>query len=149
LLQSRWVVFAILALAVPVAGQRAAPTDTAALRREIEQLNRGMVDAVNRGDLKGAAAFYADDAVVRTATSVVAAGRTAIDRYFESIGKATWQLDVIAVGGHPDAPYQVGRSTLIHGTGPNTSIVNFVVYWKRQANGQLRILLDYYHSAGR
>ncbi len=136
----------LLAMTAPVVAQRGVTGDTAALRREVEQLNRGMEAAVNRGDLKGAAAFYADDAVVRTAREVVAAGRTAIDRYFESIGKASWKLDVIAVGGHPDAPYQVGKSTLIHGTRPDTSIVSFVVHWKRQPGGQLKILLDYYHS---
>ena len=69
---------------------------------------------------KGAAAYYADDAVVRTARSVVAQGRGEIDRYFADIGKATWKLDVIQVGGDAQAPYQVGRSTLIHGTRPDT-----------------------------
>jgi ketosteroid isomerase-like protein len=126
-----------------------ASSDTTALRREIEQLNRGMEAAVNRGDLLAAAAFYADDAVVRTLNGVVAQGRTAIDGYFRSIGKAQWKLDVIAVGGAADSPYQVGRSTLIHGSRPDTSIVGFLVIWKRQRTGQLRIALDYYHGLPR
>jgi ketosteroid isomerase-like protein len=129
--------------AAPLAAQQA--PDTVALRREIEQLNRGMEAAVNRGDLKGAAAFYADDAVVRGPRGVVAQGRASIDRYFMDIGKATWKLAVIQVGGDRNAPYQVGRSTLIHGARPDTSIVSFVAYWKRQPDGKLRILLDYYH----
>ncbi len=108
-----------------------------------------MEAAVNRGDLLAAAAFYADDAIVRTQTEVVAQGRTAIDCYFQSIGRAQWKLDVIEVGGHPDSPYQVGRSTLIHGARPDTSVVGFVVVWKRQSDGQLRILLDYYHGLPR
>ena len=107
-----------------------------------------MEAAVNRGDLLAAAAFYADDAVVRTATSVVAKGRAAIDRYFQSIGQArSWKLDVRDTGGPRDMPWQVGRSTLVHGAKPDTSVVDFLVIWKRQPDGQLRIMLDYYHSA--
>lgn len=142
-------VIASLLAASPLPAQTPAQADTSALFREVEALNRGMEAAVNRGDLKGAAAFYADNAIVRTARSIIVQGRAAVDRYFESIGKATWKLDVIQVGGHKDAPYQVGRSTLIHGTKPDTSVVSFVVYWRRQKDGQLKIELDYYHSAPR
>ncbi|MGH7471689.1 MAG: DUF4440 domain-containing protein [Longimicrobiales bacterium] len=139
---------ALMGASAGATAQRA-PADSAALRREIEQLNRGMEAAVNRGDPLAAAAFYADDAVVRTLRGEDARGRAALDRYFQGFGKAQWKLDVIQVGGHPDAPYQVGRSTLIHGARPDTSIVGFVVVWKRQNNGQLRIVLDYYHGVTR
>jgi ketosteroid isomerase-like protein len=124
--------------------QTPASRDTSALFREVEALNRGMEAAMNRGDPGGAAAFYADNAIVRTPRAVVVRGRAAIDRYFEQIGKASWKLDVMQVGGHPDAPYEVGRSTLIYGARPDTSIVNFLVYWRRQPNGQLKIEMDYY-----
>ena len=125
-----------------------ATTDTAALRREVEQLNREMEAAVNRGDLKGAAAYYADDAIVRTAGQVVAQGRRAVDEYFTGIAHAkSWKLDVIQVGGTRDNAWQVGRSTLVHGQPERTSVVQFLVIWRRQADGKLRIALDYYHSA--
>ena len=128
----------------------AATPDTSALRREIEALNRGMEAAINRGAPLEAAAFYADDAVVRTASSVVASGRKGVDDYFRSIGNVrSWKLDVNAVGGTHDQPYQVGRSTLVHGAPERTSVVDFLVIWKRQPDGTLRIVLDYYHSAGR
>lgn len=120
--------------------------DTAALRREVEQLNRDMESAFNRGDARGAAAYYADDAIVRTAGGIVAQGREAIDRYFLSIDHPkSWKLDVIQVGGTSDMAYQVGRSTLVHGSPERTSIVQFLVIWKRQSDGRLRMLLDYYH----
>ena len=123
-------------------------TDTAALRREVEQLNRGMEAAVNRGDLKGAAAFYADDAIVRTAGGIVAQGRQQVDAYFTGLANAkSWKLDVIQVGGTRDHAWQVGRSTLVHGQPERTSVVQFLVLWTRQRDGQLRISLDYYHSA--
>ena len=127
---------------------QAQATDTAALRREVEQLNRGMEAAFNRGDLKGAAAFYSDDAIVRTAGGIVAQGRKGVDEYFTGIGHPkSWKLDVIQVGGTRDHAWQVGRSTLVHGQPERTSVVQFLVLWTRQRNGQLRITLDYYHSA--
>lgn len=98
-----------------LAQQTPAP-DTSALYREVEQLNRGMEAAFNRGDLRGAAAFYADDAIVRTARSIVAQGRAALDQYFLDIADPkSWKLDVIQVGGTRDMAFQVGRSTLVHG----------------------------------
>jgi uncharacterized protein (TIGR02246 family) len=125
-----------------------ATTDTAALRREVEQLNRGMEEAVNRGDLKAAAAFYADDAIVRTAGQIVAQGRKQVDEYFTGIAHAkSWKLDVIQVGGTRDNAWQVGRSTLVHGQPERTSVVQFLVIWQRQRDGKLRVALDYYHSA--
>jgi ketosteroid isomerase-like protein len=142
---SRTLVIALSLFCAGSASAQQPANDTTALRREIEALNRGMEDAVNRGDLKGAAAFYADNAIVRTARRIIAQGRKQIDDYFAGIGKASWKLDVIQVGGDRDAPYQVGRSTLIHGARPDTSVVSFVVYWRRQTDGKLKIELDYYH----
>ena len=127
---------------------QSAATDTAALRRDVEQLNRGMEAAFNRGDLKGAAAFYADDAIVRTPGGIVAAGRDAVDRYFTGIDHPrSWKLDVIQVGGTREQAWQVGRSTLVHGQPERTSVVQFLVLWTRQPDGRLRISLDYYHAA--
>jgi ketosteroid isomerase-like protein len=142
------VVGLLVVSAQPLVAQRPASTDTVALRGEIEQLNRGMEAAVNRGDLLAAAAFYADDATVRTANGVDARGRGAIDGYFQGLANAkSWKLDLIQVGGTRDVAYEVGKSTLVHGQPERTSIVYFVVVWKRQPNGQLKIILDYYHSA--
>jgi uncharacterized protein (TIGR02246 family) len=127
---------------------QAVATDTTALRTEVEQLNRGMEAAFNRGDLKGAAAFYADDAIVRTARGIVAHGREQVDDYFTGIGHPkSWKLDVIQVGGTHDHAWQVGRSTLVHGQPERTSVVQFLLVWTRQRDGRLRITLDYYHSA--
>lgn len=55
-------------------------------------------------------------------------------------------LSLIDVGGHPDSPYQIGRSTLVT-SGPNgdrTSIVEFLAIWRREADGRLRMVVDYY-----
>ena len=130
------------------AGAQATPTpDVAALRREVESLNRQMEAAFNRGGLKGAAAFYADNAVMRSAHEVAAQGRAAIDRYFRGISNPkSWKLDVYGVtAGVSNTVYETGMSTLVSGSPERTSKFQFLVVWQRQSNGALRIVLDYYH----
>jgi ketosteroid isomerase-like protein len=126
----------------------AAQRDTA-LWREVETLNREMEAAFNRGDLKGVAAFYADNAVVRNAQGVSANGRQQLDAYWAGIkdGKR-WTLDVLGVTAaeNTNLVYETGRSTLVSGSPEHTSIVGFLVVWQRQPTGKLKILLDYYHS---
>jgi len=144
---SRFVITCALLLLAPGSSMAQTPAadTTSKLFREISALNRAMEASVVGGSAKGAAAFYADDAIVRTPRRIVVRGREAVDRYFAQISNAlSWKLDVIQVGGHVDAPWQVGKSTLISGTRPDTSVVNFVVYWRRQPDGKLKIELDYY-----
>ena len=48
--------------------------------------------------------------------------------------------------GHVPVPYQIGRSTLVT-TGPNgdrTAVVEFLVVWRREPGGNLRMVVDYY-----
>jgi uncharacterized protein (TIGR02246 family) len=124
-----------------------APAQNPALRAEIQALSDSMVAAFNAGDMLAVARFYADDARVDGERGELVKGREAIDRYWASIRNAkSWKLDVIDVGGHPDHPYQIGRSTLVTG-GPNgdrTSVVEFVAIWRREADGTLRMVVDYY-----
>lgn len=138
-------VVALCSLPAVTIAQSPAPDTTTAVFREVAALNRAMEAAAAGADARGAAAFYTDDGVIRTARRILVRGRAAIEQYFAQIKNALWKLDVIQVGGHPDAPYQVGRSTLIHGARPDTSVVEFVVYWRRQPDGTLRIELDYFH----
>ena len=144
------VVAAGLALfSAEIANGQATPSrDANAVRREVDSLNRAMEAAVARGDLKGAAAFYADNAVVRSAHSVEAQGRAAVDRYFLGISNAkSWKLDIYGVTAARESNlvYQTGRSTLVHGSPERTSVVQFLVVWERQRDGALKIVLDYYH----
>lgn len=126
---------------------QAAPGDTSAIRREVEAQFRKMEEAFNRGDILAAASYYTDDAVVRTPDAVAAAGRNAVDAYFTGIqAPKDWRLEAFAVGGPPDAPFTVGRSVLRHGNPMRTSVVRFLLIWRRDADGQLRIALDYYHA---
>lgn len=112
-------------------------------RAEIERINREMTAALERGDGLTVARVYADDARIVGPKRQEVKGREAIDRYWTRIKDAKWTLDVIEVGGTRDDAYQIGRSTLTSGGG--TYICDFVVIWKRDPAGKLRIHLDLYN----
>jgi ketosteroid isomerase-like protein len=117
------------------------PPAKKALWQEIRAVNDSMEAAYNRGDMKAVSAFYADDARM-TGGGSMTAGRAAFDAYWASAGRSggTWKLEVHKVGGSRELAYQNGRSTLTTANGP--MVVDFVVIWKRDAKGGLRILMD-------
>jgi ketosteroid isomerase-like protein len=79
-------------------------------------------------------------------------GRENLDRYWQSItNPKSWRLDVFEVGGSRDEPWQLGRSTLVTTSASGqdqSSIVDFIVLWRRQSDGQLRIYIDMYPGGG-
>ena len=121
---------------------------SSALRQEIDSLNRAMEQAFAKGDMMAVARFYADDAKLMGPRGSDVSGRAAIDRYWTGIkGAKSWKLEVLDVGGDRTTAYQVGRSTLVttREAADQTSVSRFVVIWKRQPDGRLRIALDFYH----
>jgi ketosteroid isomerase-like protein len=143
-----FIIASILASTALAAQQTASPAP-AALHAEVTRLNEEMVAAFQRGDRAAVARFYADDARIVGPSRRVVQGREAIDRYWASIGSpAEWRLDVVEVGGSANEVYQLGVSTLTSprrdGT-PDTYTCDFVVIWKRQPDGRLRITLDQYN----
>ena len=122
--------------------------DNAALRREIVEANRRMVEAMKRGDLAGVARFYADDAMILFHRGRKIQGRQAVDNYWTSIkGAKDWKLDVIEVGGSRDEAYQIGKSSFtseVNGK-ESTYTCDFLVIWKRQKDGALKIYVDIYN----
>ena len=121
---------------------------TSALRAEVEAVNRQMENAFNRGDLMAVSAFYADDALLKGPRGFEVRGRAAIDTFWKSIqNPKSWKLEAFDIGGNRDEAYQYGRSTLVQAGSPNdrTAVTNFVVIWKRGADGKLRIALDFYN----
>jgi ketosteroid isomerase-like protein len=118
-----------------------------ALHREIRAVNDSMVAAFNSGNMLAVARFYADDARVDGEKGAVVQGRAALDKYWNDIRNAkSWKLEIIAVGGPKDFPWQVGRSTLVQSSpqGDRTSVVEFLALWRRESGGGLRMVMDYY-----
>src|SRR5688500_13468482 len=60
----------------------AAVPDTAALRRALERVNALELDAIQRGDARAAAGFFAEDAVLLPPDGRVLRGRAAIEAYW-------------------------------------------------------------------
>jgi ketosteroid isomerase-like protein len=112
-------------------------------RAEIERLNREMTSALERGDGLAVAGVYADDARIAGPKHQTIEGREAIDGYWSRIKDAKWTLEVREVGGSKDDAYEIGVSTLTSTRGTYTC--DFVVIWKRGADGKLRIHLDLYN----
>jgi ketosteroid isomerase-like protein len=128
-----------------------AQTDREAIRKEVEEVNRAMEAAFNRKDLLAAARFYADDATIIGPRGERVRGRERIDQYWTSIrNPVSWKLDVLEIGGSRDEPWQVGRSTLVTGNPPevHSSITDFIVLWRRQRDGTLKIYIDMYPGGG-
>ncbi|MBA3557308.1 MAG: DUF4440 domain-containing protein [Gemmatimonadaceae bacterium] len=124
------------------------PFTDSTLRAEVAALNTAMVAAFNR-DPATVAPFYADSARIVGPKRQTVKGRAAIDRYWANIRKpATWTLEVVQVGGSRAEAYQIGVSSLTSTSSDGrqgTYVCDFVVIWKRQADGTLRIVLDLYN----
>lgn len=145
---------AVLAVAMAVACAPAPTTRETSvvragnLRAEVDSLNRAMVAAFDSSPAR-VARFYSDSARIVGPRRSTVRGRTAIDSYWASIPEsATWTLEVVSVAGSHDDVHQVGVSRLTSprrdGT-PSTYECDFVVLWKRQPDGTLRIMLDLYN----
>jgi uncharacterized protein (TIGR02246 family) len=121
------------------------------VRREITRLNRGMEQAFRDADPAAVAAFYAEDAVmIGPGTRVEGSG--AILEYWKRISDPiNWTLEVREVTGTGEIVHQTGRShlTYLDGLEERTSIVDFVLVWRRQEDGSYKIAIDSYHDPQR
>jgi hypothetical protein len=74
-------------------------------------------------------------------------GRAAIDSYWVARPRPeSWNIETLEVGGSRDQPWQHARSMRINRTaaGADTSYTTFILVWKRDSAGKLRIYLDLY-----
>jgi ketosteroid isomerase-like protein len=128
-----------------VKDKTAPPAD---VREKIVAANRQMVETFKRGDLRGVAAFYADDAMIFSHRGKKIQGRAAIDQYWTNIKNAKdWKLEVIELGGDKESVWQIGKSSLTttYNGADQTYVCDFVVLWKRQADGTYKIYVDIYN----
>lgn len=110
------------------------------LRAEIDALNRRMVEAFKH-DPAAVATFYTDAAAI-VGGGQRAQGRAAIDDYWrQGTMFASWSLETLETGGHPDAPWQYGRS-VAQGRSGRTMETFFVGLLRRQSGGDLKFQID-------
>ena len=112
------------------------------VRQQVEALHAAMVAAFT-ADPASTTRFYTDDAgVVGGGMRVV--GRASVDNYWKSISPgSTWKLEVLDVGGIPEAPWVHGRSTLTGGSG-RVSLTEYIGLLQRGSDDQLRFRVDAY-----
>ena len=112
------------------------------LKKQVEALHTAMVSAFTANP-PSTTKFYTDDAGV-VGGGFRAVGRAAVDDYWKSMGPGyTWKLEVLDVGGIPEAPWVHGRSTL---TNPNgrVSLTEYIGLLQRGVDEQLRFRVDAY-----
>lgn len=114
---------------------------------EIEERNRHMEQQFRDGNLLGVADLYADDAVLLDSRGERITGRDEIDAYWTAIeSPVDWKLEIRRIYGSDTLAYELGRShlsTLRDGM-PHTSVVDFLVLWRREKSGEWKIELDAY-----
>ena len=120
--------------------------DTSSVVKQIMLLNQEMEDAFNKNDMARVAAFYADDGEI-VYDNYTVKGRTNLDNYWLDLkdkGRG-WKLTVVEIGGLGEFVYQLGKSDLKYiSQGKETrSITNFVLIWRKQADGTYKMFRDY------
>jgi uncharacterized protein (TIGR02246 family) len=144
----RGLAVAVSAAALLLASCRSAGArEEPAFVREITALNRRMEELFRAADLLGVADMYADDAQLLDHRGNVLTGRTEIDEYWSAIeNPIDWRLEIRKIRGSDVLAYEFGTSHLVtrrEGV-VQTSVVDFLVLWRRDAQGAWRIALDAY-----
>jgi len=119
----------------------------ALLRNEIRDATRRLEERFRTGDLLGVADAYADDALLIGPGGLRIEGRKEIDAYWSRIEEPIdWRLDVREIGGEGNLAYEIGTSrlTTVWEGEEQTSVVEFLLVWRRDEGGEWRIAVDTY-----
>jgi len=113
--------------------------------REIEALNRHLEEQFRASNLLGVADVYADDGVLLDARGERTAGREDIDAYWSAIeNPVDWRIEIKKIRGSEVIAYEVGTSYLTtrREGALVTAVSDFLLLWRRAADGAWRIELD-------
>ena len=117
-------------------------------RASIEAGNRAFTAAFRRGDARGVAELYTEDAQLIPPGSDVASGRSAIAAFWRTVmdtGARDLILDTTEVESAGDLAYEVGTVRVV-GEHSQVTEGRYVVVWKQQ-NGHWKIHRDIWNSA--
>jgi len=119
-----------------------------AVRAELDARIHDLLAAYRGNDPLAVAAVFADDATISGPNGLRVRGRAAIDSFWthRSLSPA-WTIETFQTGGGRDEPWQVARSTRVTTTAgrPDTTRTDFLLVWKRAADGKLRIYYDIFN----
>ena len=118
------------------------------VREFIEGLNREMDACLVRGDLRGYAAFYSNEATIIGSDKRKIQGREAVDRFcLEMTGVQEATAVVLDVGASGDFIYQVATSfARWNRNGEEGSYLCDCIYvWRKEEDDTYRIFLDAYN----
>jgi uncharacterized protein (TIGR02246 family) len=131
----------------------AAATDPGIVRQAIEAANAKAMDAMTRGDTATFLANYADDAVVMMPGQATLSGRSAISQGFgammsqASIANPKFTTNDVLVSG--DIAVETGAYEMTITPKGGKAIQDkgkYLTVWKRQADGQWKIIRDINNS---
>ena len=124
------------------------PITTTNVRDHIEKWNQEMDACLMRGDLKGYAAFYSDEATIIGFEKRKIRGRDAINQFcLEMTGIKEARAVVLDVGMSGEFIYQVATSfaSWERNGEAGSYFCDCMYLWRREADDQYRIVLDAYN----
>jgi uncharacterized protein (TIGR02246 family) len=104
-------------------------------RSGIQASNENFTQAFARGDAATLASLYTDNAQLLPAQSDFVTGRSAIQRFWQSVmdmGINAAVLETLEVESADDTAYEVGRYTLKVVSGEVADTGKYLVIWRRQ-----------------
>jgi uncharacterized protein (TIGR02246 family) len=139
------VMVGIVGLTVPAAADD--------VRQAIEQVNSQVMAAFKAGDAAAIASLYSDTAKMLPPDATEIAGREAIQELWQSWlddGLKDLTLEAIEVEASGDLAYEIGSFSMQAPAENNTMMTatgNYVVVWKRGADGNWRLHVDTWNDA--
>ena len=123
------------------------------MRQAIEQVNAQVMAAFKAGDAAAIASLYSDTAKMLPPDATEIAGREAIQELWQSWlddGLKDLTLEAIEVEASGDLAYEIGSFSMQAPAENNTMMTatgNYVVVWKRGADGNWRLHVDTWNDA--
>jgi uncharacterized protein (TIGR02246 family) len=139
------VMIGMLGLTVPAAADD--------VRQAIEQVNSKIMAAFKAGDAATIASQYTDTAKMLPPDATEVAGREAIEDLWQGWlddGLKDLTLEAIEVEASGDLAYEIGSFSMQAPAENNTmmpAMGNYVVVWKRGADGNWRLQVDTWNDA--
>jgi uncharacterized protein (TIGR02246 family) len=119
-------------------------------RTAIRQADENYVKLANAKDFKGAAALYAEDAIVLPPNQAAVQGRAAIQAFLEaSPPTSNFQVQILEIEGGADLAYERGtysETVTPTGAAPIEDRGKYLTTWRKQADGSWKMLRDIWNS---